>query len=512
MQTFAVESPDGPVWASLPSPDPGIVAGRISANLCSTCSTPTASSLPTPASAASPGRSTSRPGRCRSSAPTATSTRGAGRRHARSATRPSSWSPGTTTCCGCSTARASRWRRSGSARATAAAEVADGRSIWRTFAEHYHLFRATPSKLWLDHTLVRGVRRRRAASAPTTPTPSTTTSSRAWPTTTSGPGRSSTASGSSSWPRPTPPSTRSRPTPGSAASGWAGRVVPTFRPDDVVDPDRPDFGANLDRLAELDRRGHHDLGRLPRRAPGPPGRVHRRRRHGQRPRPPHGRHRRPRRAPRPRPCSAGCGTGEAEPGDAELFRAQMLVEMAAMSLDDGLVLQLHAGSWRGHNPTLADRFGPRQGRRHPQADGLRRRAQAAARPVRQRAVADRRRLHPRREHLQPGAGPARRPLPGAAPRTAVVVPRQPRGHPPVPPAGHRDGRLRQHRRLQRRRPLAARRSRPATTWPAGSTPASSPAWWPKAASREDEAAEVAEDLAYGLARRAFRVARRLTTD
>lgn len=28
---------------------------------------------------------------------------------------------------------------------------ADGRAIWRTFAEHYHLFRGTPTRLWLDH-------------------------------------------------------------------------------------------------------------------------------------------------------------------------------------------------------------------------------------------------------------------------------------------------------------------------------------------------------------------------
>jgi glucuronate isomerase len=50
-----------------------------------------------------------------------------------------------------------------------------------------------------------------------------------------------------------------------------------------------------------------------------------------------------------------------QPGDAELFRGQMLVEMAAMSLDDGLVLQLHAGAWRDHNPALAARFGPDKG-------------------------------------------------------------------------------------------------------------------------------------------------------
>ncbi|MET0490023.1 MAG: glucuronate isomerase, partial [Acidimicrobiales bacterium] len=29
----------------------------------------------------------------------------------------------------------------------------DGKRIWRTFAEHIRLFRGTPSKLWLDHTL-----------------------------------------------------------------------------------------------------------------------------------------------------------------------------------------------------------------------------------------------------------------------------------------------------------------------------------------------------------------------
>ena len=59
--------------------------------------------------------------------------------------------------------------------------------------------------------------------------------------------------------------------------------------------------------------------------------------------------------------------GTAQPGDAELFRGQMLVEMAAMSLDDGLVLQIHAGSWRDHNPTVAARFGPDKGADIPRA-------------------------------------------------------------------------------------------------------------------------------------------------
>ena len=50
-------------------------------------------------------------------------------------------------------------------------------------------------------------------------------------------------------------------------------------------------------------------------------------------------------------------SGDFSPDEAELFRGQMLTEMAAMSLDDGLVMQLHPGSFRNHNAALFDRFG-----------------------------------------------------------------------------------------------------------------------------------------------------------
>ena len=49
--------------------------------------------------------------------------------------------------------------------------------------------------------------------------------------------------------------------------------------------------------------------------------------------------------------------GEFTEGDAELFRAQMLTEMARMSLDDGLVMQIHPGSMRNHNPAIYEQFG-----------------------------------------------------------------------------------------------------------------------------------------------------------
>jgi len=47
--------------------------------------------------------------------------------------------------------------------------------------------------------------------------------------------------------------------------------------------------------------------------------------------------------------------------EAEMFRGQVLTEMAQMSLDDGLVMQIHPGSFRNHNPLVANRFGRDKG-------------------------------------------------------------------------------------------------------------------------------------------------------
>jgi glucuronate isomerase len=49
--------------------------------------------------------------------------------------------------------------------------------------------------------------------------------------------------------------------------------------------------------------------------------------------------------------------GSADAAQQELFRAQMLTEMARMSLEDGLVLQIHPGSLRNHNRLLQQRYG-----------------------------------------------------------------------------------------------------------------------------------------------------------
>lgn len=238
-------------------------------------------------------------------------------------------------------------------------QVVDGRSAWRTFAEHYALFRATPSKLWLDHTLseVFGVAEPLSAAT-------------------------ADAIYDHLVEALTDEAFRPRAlyerfgieflatTDGAldalddhaeiAASDWDGRVVPTFRPDDVVDPDRPGFPDNLDRLGELTDEdtttwaGYLAALRARRQAFIAAGATATDHGHPSAatvdlsPREAEDLFRRVR-------------EGEAEPGDAEWLRGQLLVEMAAMSMDDGLVLQLHAGSWRGHNPTLAARFGPDRG-------------------------------------------------------------------------------------------------------------------------------------------------------
>jgi glucuronate isomerase len=54
-------------------------------------------------------------------------------------------------------------------------------------------------------------------------------------------------------------------------------------------------------------------------------------------------------------------TGKTNPGDVELFQAQMLTEMAGMSVEDGLTMQLHPGAIRNHNPHVYEKFGRDKG-------------------------------------------------------------------------------------------------------------------------------------------------------
>jgi len=234
-------------------------------------------------------------------------------------------------------------------------ETVDPRKAWRLFAENYHLFRGTPTRLWLDFVFQElfGLTTRLSAQnadeyydaiAEKLKTPAF---------------------------RPRALFERFRlevlattdsPLDSLAhhrairASAFKGRIIPTFRPDPVVDPDFEGFAANLGTLAQLTREDTKSW-------QGYLNALRQRRTyfksfgctatdHGH-----------------PSAVTAdldGAGaeklfervvSGHSEPRERELFRAQMLTEMARMSLEDGLVMQIHPGSFRNHNLHLFKKFG-----------------------------------------------------------------------------------------------------------------------------------------------------------
>ncbi|WP_119268902.1 glucuronate isomerase [Taklimakanibacter deserti] len=235
----------------------------------------------------------------------------------------------------------------------------DGRAIWRRFAEHYRLFRGTPTRLWFDHVLSDLFGIDEPLSAKTADRHYDTIAERLRTeayrpralyerfrieviATTEGP------LDDLRWHRMI------------KESGWPGRVVTAYRPDAVVDPDFEDFVRNLDRFGEVSGcdtgswRGYLD--------------AHRKRRaffkdHGATSTD-HG---------HPTADTANLADaeaaklfdrirrGSADEGERRLFRAQMLTEMAKMSRDDGLVMQIHPGSWRNHSPAMLRKFGRDKG-------------------------------------------------------------------------------------------------------------------------------------------------------
>jgi glucuronate isomerase len=232
----------------------------------------------------------------------------------------------------------------------AGASAADPREAWRTFAEHYFLFRGTPSRLWLDHVFaeVFGIE---VALDGETAAHYFDRIGEALATPDFRPRALFERFGIELLATTEGPNDDLAPHAAIRASGWQGRVVTTYRPDPVIDAEHEDFLAALARFGELTG---EDVASWPGYLA-----AHRRRRaffreagatatdHGH-----------------PSARTANLSPAEAEalfgrivggswsPGDAELFRAQMLTEMAAMSLDDGMVMQIHPGSFRNHNRGL----------------------------------------------------------------------------------------------------------------------------------------------------------------
>ncbi|MBU2881676.1 glucuronate isomerase [Psychrosphaera sp. B3R10] len=144
-------------------------------------------------------------------------------------------------------------------------------------------------------------------------------------------------------------------------TAFESRVITSFRPDDVVDASREDFKQNVQRLAEM-------TGEDTTLWTGYLAAIRKRRayfkEHGRATATDHG---------HPTALTANLSAsecqalldktlaGEADEGEQELFRAQCLTELAGMSIEDGLVMQIHPGAHRNHNQQLFDRYGRDKG-------------------------------------------------------------------------------------------------------------------------------------------------------
>ena len=240
----------------------------------------------------------------------------------------------------------------------------DGRKIWRRFAEHYHLFRGTPTRMWLDDTFQNlfglDVRLSAKTADETYDAIAEQLKTDAF--------------------RPRSLYKRFNleviATTESALddlryhrqiqdSGWTGRVVTTYRPDAITDPDFAGFADNLKKLGEITG---CDTGSFA-------GCIeaHRQRRAFFRD---HGATATDHGHPTARTANLSAaeasrlydtvkdGGGSAE--ERELFRAQMLTEMAKLSVEDGMVMQIHAGSFRNHSSPMFGAFGRDKGFDIPQ--------------------------------------------------------------------------------------------------------------------------------------------------
>jgi glucuronate isomerase len=245
------------------------------------------------------------------------------------------------------------------------AEVIENpRRVWKIFAENYFLFRGTPTRLWLDFSFQELFGLEEPLNASTADQYFDAISEKL---------RTPEFRPRALYERfhlevlATTDSPLDSLSDHEAirASGWKGRILPTFRPDPVVDPEFSGFGANIEKLGEQTGedtatwKGYLAALRQARerfRALGCKATDH----------------------GHPTAQTADLSSteaaalyrkilvGSANVGEQELFRAQMLTEMARMSLEDGLVMQIHPGSVRNHHQRLYETFGRDMGADIPQ--------------------------------------------------------------------------------------------------------------------------------------------------
>ena len=235
----------------------------------------------------------------------------------------------------------------------------DGEAVWHCFAKHYDLFRATPARLWLDHTF-ETLFDLHEPLGPATAESYYRRISDCLATDAYQPRALFERFGIEVLATTESAVDELRHHAALKDSGWTGRVVTTYRPDSVADPDHVDFHGDLEKLAALtgcdthrweDYLEAHRLRRAVFRKHGATATDHG--------------------FPSARTADlpdAECRAlfdkviaGYADADDRELFRAQFLTEMARMSVEDGMVMQLHPGSLRNHNASVLARYGRDKG-------------------------------------------------------------------------------------------------------------------------------------------------------
>jgi glucuronate isomerase len=233
-------------------------------------------------------------------------------------------------------------------------EPQDPREVWRVFARNYYLFRGTPTRLWLDFSFQELFGMRERLSEKTADVYFDAISAKL---------QTEEFRPRALYERFNVEVLATTDSPLDSLadhraireSKWNGTVLPTFRPDPVVDPDFDGFAKNVGELAATGQNtaswaGYLHALRLARLRFKELGCTATD--HGH---------------PTARTANLSATeaatlfqqvlSGVADVQQKELFRAQMLTEMARMSLEDGLVMQIHPGSARNHNRELYRQYG-----------------------------------------------------------------------------------------------------------------------------------------------------------
>jgi glucuronate isomerase len=236
----------------------------------------------------------------------------------------------------------------------------DSRPIWRTFCENWKLFRGTPSRYWLEHELVEVFEVDLVPSAETADAIYDQIAACV-----ADPGfrpRALLDRFNIEVISTTDPATSGlRHHAKLAADGLGERVLPTFRPDAVAYLDRPTWRDDIAELAEVSGRdtttydGFLDALRSRRAAFVEAGARAT----------DHGHLLADTTAMDVRAAqelySRILGGEEATEAEVTAFAANMLYQMAEMSCEDGLVMQIHPGVLRNHSTAIHRTYGPDKG-------------------------------------------------------------------------------------------------------------------------------------------------------